>query len=79
MMDCWFGCSPPPKKPCISRKQTNSDRLSLVPHRKDETVNIAMQIRKYRFRPISRPRKPEIGSTMPFATRYAVSAQVASS
>ncbi len=46
MIDCWFGCSPPPKKPCIRRKQISSPRLVLVPHRKEDTVNMAMQIRK---------------------------------
>ena len=46
MMDCWFGCSPPPKKPCSRRKQISSPRLVLVPHRKEVTVNMAMQIRK---------------------------------
>ena len=46
MIDCWFGCSPPPKKPCIRRNTISSPRLVLVPHRNDEAVNMAMQIRK---------------------------------
>ena len=46
MIDCWLGCSPPPKKPCISRNTTNSPRLVLVPHRNELTVNMAMQIMK---------------------------------
>ncbi len=50
-----------------------------MPHRKLATVNMAMQMTKYRLRPISRPSEPEMGSTMPLATRYEVSVQVASS
>ena len=50
-----------------------------MPHRNEHTVNIAMQIRKYRLRPISRPSQPATGTTIPFATRYDVSVQVASS
>src|SRR3984957_15800152 len=54
-------------------------RLSAVPHRNEHTVNIAMQMMKYRFRPNTSLSHPEIVSTMPLATRYEVSAQVASS
>ena len=34
-----------------------------------QTVNMAMQIRKYRFRPNRSLSQPEIVSTMPLATR----------
>src|SRR5580698_3354534 len=54
-------------------------RLSAVPHRNEHTVNIAMQMMKYRLRPNTSLSQPEIVSTMPLATRYEVSAQVASS
>src|SRR6202451_4231577 len=54
-------------------------RLSAVPHRNEHTVNIAMQMMKYRLRPNTSLSQPEIVSTMPLATRYDVSAQVASS
>ena len=77
--DCWDGCSPPPNSPCSSRNTTSCGRLVAMPHRNEHTVNIAMQIRKYRLRPISRPSQPATGTTMPFATRYDVSVQVASS
>ena len=44
--DCWFGCRPPPKKPCSSRKITSCAKFVAIPHRNEHTVNIAMQIRK---------------------------------
>ena len=69
MMDCWFGCSPPPKKPCSRRNTTSSLRLVAMPHRNEHTVNMATHSRKYCLRPSSRPNQPEIGSTMPLATR----------
>ena len=46
MMDCWLGCSPPPKKPCSSRKMISCGRLSEIPHRNEHTVNMPMQIMK---------------------------------
>ena len=46
MIDCWFGCRPPPKKPCSSRKTISSPRLVDIPHRNEQTVNMVMQIRK---------------------------------
>ena len=46
MIDCWFGCSPPPKKPCNSRKTISWLRLVESPHSSEQTVNMAMQIRK---------------------------------
>ena len=67
--DCWLGCSPPPNSPCSSRNTTSCGRLVAMPHRNEHTVNIAMQIRKYRLRPISRPSQPATGTTIPFATR----------
>ncbi len=69
MTDCCAGCSPPPNRPCNSRNTTSSGRLVAMPHMNEQTVNIAMQIRKYRLRPISRPSHPATGTTMPFATR----------
>src|SRR5580704_14836661 len=54
-------------------------RLVAVPQRNEQTVNMAMQMTKYRLRPNISPSHPEIVSTMPLATRYDVSAQVASS
>src|SRR5882757_4927311 len=54
-------------------------RLLAVPQRNEQTVNIAMQMTKYRLRPSRSPSQPEIVNTMPLATRYDVSAQVASS
>ena len=62
MMDCWFGCSPPPKKPCSRRNTTSSPRLVAMPHRNEHTVNMATQSRKYCLRPSTRPNQPEIGS-----------------
>ena len=75
---CWFGCRPPPNKPCSRRNATSSGRLVAMPHRNEQIVNMAMQIRKYRLRPITLPTQPATGSTIPFATRYEVSTQVAS-
>ena len=46
MIDCWFGCSPPPKKPWNSRNTISSGRFSEIPHRNEHTVNMPMQIRK---------------------------------
>ena len=46
MMDCWFGCSPPPKKPCASLKVISSGSEVEVPHRNEQTVNMPMQIMK---------------------------------
>ena len=46
MIACWFGCRPPPKKPCNSRNRTSCGRLLATPHRNEHTVNIAMQIMK---------------------------------
>ena len=69
MMDCWFGCSPPPKNPCIRRKTISSGNDVDVPHRNEQTVNMAMQIRKYRLRPNVSDSQPLIVSTMPLATR----------
>ncbi|MNP48751.1 hypothetical protein D3C76_1428890 [compost metagenome] len=40
-----------------------------MPHRKEQTVNITMQIRKNCLRPKTRLRNAEMGSTMPLATR----------
>src|ERR1700759_2806602 len=54
-------------------------RLLAVPHRNEQTVNIAMQMMKYRLRPNTSLSQPEIVSTMPLAIRYEVSAHVASS
>src|ERR1700742_2776409 len=54
-------------------------RLLAVPQRNEQTVNIAMQMTKYRLRPSRSPSQPEIVNTMPLATRYEVKAQVASS
>ena len=78
-MACWLGCSPPPKNPCSKRNRISSSRLLEIPHRKEQTVKPRMQIVKYRFRPSTVDSQPEIVSTMPLATRYDVSAQVASS
>src|ERR1700730_10273694 len=46
MIDCCPGCRPPPKKPCSSRKMMSCDRLSAIPQRREQTVNIDRQIRK---------------------------------
>ena len=46
MMDCWFGCKPPPNSPCMARKITICTRLCEMPHRKEHTVNMAMQMIK---------------------------------
>ena len=46
MIDCWFGCRPPPKKPCIRRKMIISGRLVAMPQRNEHTVNAPMQIMK---------------------------------
>ena len=47
MIDCWFGCKPPPKK---SLHEAEYDEFAQAgaraAQRNDDTVNIAMQIRK---------------------------------
>ena len=56
MMACWFGCSPPPKKPCISRKRISCGKLVEMPHSSEHTPNAAMLIMKYRLRPNRLPK-----------------------
>ena len=68
-IDCWFGCKPPPNMPCNKRNTTSCGRLVAMPHRNDKAVKVAMQIRKYRLRPIRRASQPATGMTIPLATR----------
>jgi hypothetical protein len=46
MMDCWFGCRPPPKKPWRIRNTMSWPKFCEMPHRNEHTVNMAMQITK---------------------------------
>ena len=46
MIDCWFGCSPPPNSPCMSRKITSCASDCEMPHRNEHTVNMPMQTMK---------------------------------
>jgi hypothetical protein len=46
MIACWFGCSPPPKNPCASRKMISCGRLVAIPHRNEHRPNAPMQMRK---------------------------------
>ena len=43
-----------------------------MPHKSDAVVNMAMQIKKNRFRPITLVIHPVMGSTIAFATNYVV-------
>ena len=48
---------------------TSVVRLGEIPHRNEASVNNAIDIRKYRFRPITSDNQPEIGMTIALATR----------
>src|ERR1700689_3946580 len=46
MIDCWFGCRPPPKNPCSTRKMISSNKLFEIPHKNEHAVNAKMQMTK---------------------------------
>src|SRR4030095_9129593 len=76
---CESGCSAPPVAPWMTRKITSIARLGAMPHRNDATVNPKVDIMSRRLRPNLAASQPVIGRMMALATRYDVSAHVASS
>src|SRR6476646_6078965 len=73
------GCSAPPVAPCTIRKNTSVARLGARPHSSDATVKPVTEIINNRLRPMKLASHPVIGRTTALATRYDVSAHVASS
>src|ERR1043165_1868450 len=61
------------------RKKISTDRLGARPHRNEAMVKPVTAAISSRLRPKKLASHPVMGSTMAFATRYEVSAQVASS
>src|SRR5262245_64942514 len=63
----------------MMRKITSAARFGARPHTSDARVNPAVEIISRRLRPKTEASQPVIGRMMALATRYDVSAQVASS
>src|SRR5688572_7501992 len=63
----------------MMRKMTSKARFGAAPHRNEATVNPAVDIISSRLRPKRDASQPVIGRMIALATRYDVSAQVASS
>src|SRR6476620_1684787 len=61
------------------RKRTRDARLGAMPQRNDASVNPVIDNSSSRFRPKVAASQPVIGRMIAFATRYDVSAHVASS
>src|SRR6201987_3901709 len=78
-MGCVIGWSPPPKAPCSTRKKSSIPRLGAIPHKKELSVKKMMQVKKKRLRPSQSTKKPLIGSTTAFETKYVVNTHVLSS
>src|SRR5215213_10268011 len=76
---CDSGCSAPPVAPWMMRKMTSEARLGAAPHRNDASVKPAVDNISRRLRPNVDASQPVIGRMIAFATRYDVSAHVASS
>src|SRR5438132_7556424 len=69
----------PPVAPCRMRKAISIERLGARPHRNDEAVKPATDAISRRLRPKTLASQPVMGKMIAFATRYEVSAHVASS
>src|SRR5262245_44917583 len=76
---CDSGCSAPPVAPCRMRKITSDGRFGANPHSTDAIVNPAVEAINNRLRPSTDASQPVSGRMMALATRYDVSAHVASS
>src|SRR5581483_12029660 len=76
---CDSGCMAPPVAPCRHRKTMSIPRLGARPQRKEESVKPETESSSRRFRPNRLASQPVMGRMIAFATRYDVSAQVASS
>src|SRR5438046_4435271 len=76
---CDSGCMAPPVAPCRMRKAISMDRFGARPHKEDDAVKPATDPISRRLRPKTLASHPVIGRMMAFATRYDVSAHVASS
>ena len=68
-IDCSTGASPPPPMPWNTRARISMVRFGAIPQSSDEIANNAIEIRKYRFRPIVSESQPEIGMIAALATR----------
>src|SRR6266849_8111114 len=76
---CDRGCIAPPVAPCKIRNAINVGMFGASPQRNDDTVKPLTETISRRFRPNMLASHPVIGSTIALATRYEVSAHVASS
>src|SRR5579871_100283 len=76
---CDNGCKHPPLAPCKIRKNTSIPSDGASPQRNDDAVNPTTDAINRFFRPKRRDNHPVIGRTIALATRYDVSAHVASS
>src|SRR5947208_3418400 len=61
------------------RKRISVERFGASPHKNDDAVNPATELISRRLRPNTLASQPVIGRMIAFATRYEVSAHVASS
>ena len=76
---CDSGCSAPPVAPCMMRNKISVPSVGASPQRNDDTVKPTTDSISSRLRPKRVASQPVIGRMMALATRYDVSAQVASS
>src|SRR4051794_14858699 len=76
---CDNGCSAPPVAPCMIRKTMSVTSVGASPQRNEEAVKPTTDSISSRFRPNMLASHPVIGRMIALATRYEVSAHVASS
>src|SRR3954471_15408371 len=76
---CDSGCSAPPVAPCMTRNRMSVPSVGARPHRNDDAVKPTTDSINSRLRPNIPASQPVIGRMIALATRYDVSAQVASS
>src|SRR4051812_7056566 len=76
---CHSGCSAPPVAPCRMRKTISDSRFGAMPHRTEAAVKPPVAHSSRFLRPKTLASQPVMGRMIAFATRYDVSAQVASS
>jgi hypothetical protein len=76
---CDSGCMTPPVAPWMMRNTISEARFGARPHSTDEPVKPITAAMMRRLRPNVLASHPVIGRMMAFATRYDVSAHVASS
>src|SRR5207253_10310471 len=76
---CDNGCSAPPVAPCITRNTISAPSVGARPQRNEEAVKPTTDSISRRLRPNMLASQPVIGRMIAFATRYDVSAHVASS